>query len=93
MEQSPEANELDLIQVIDGEDDFVQILGVTPDEDGGEIEVTAVEFDEGESFFIDVDDDPLLDMQDHQELIDINEDLSSDDSIDAGDNSEAADMI
>ena len=93
MEQNPEANELDLIQVLDGEDDFVQILGVTPDEDGGEIEVTAVEFDEGESYFIDVDDDPLLDMQDHQDLIDINEDLSSDDSIDAGDNSEAADMI
>lgn len=93
MEQNPEANEQDLIQVIDGEDDFVQILGVTPDEDSGEIEVTAVEFDEGESFFIDVDDSPLFDMENHQELVDINEDLSSDDSIDAGDNSEAADMI
>lgn len=85
MEQNPGTNELDLIQVITGEDDFVQILGVTPNEDGGEIEVTAIEFDEGESFFIDVDDDPLVGFEDNQEMMDTHEDYSSEDSFESED--------
>ena len=67
MEQNPTTNELDLIQVIDETDDLVQILGETPDEDNEEIEVTSVEFDGGESFFIDVDDEPFLSEEDYIE--------------------------
>lgn len=93
MEHNPEANELDLIKVLDGEDDFVQILGVTPNEEGGEIEVTAVEFDEGESFFIDVDDESFIDAEDGQEMMDVPEVVSSEDSFDSDDIADSADVI
>ena len=93
MEQTPEANELDLIQVIDGENDFVQILGVLPNEDGSEIEVSAVEFEEGDSFFIDVDDNLSFDIKDGQEMIDTHEDVSSDNSFESDDIADATDVI
>lgn len=93
MEQNPEANELDLVQVIDDKDDFVQILGVTPDEDSGDIEVSSVEFDEGESFFIDVDDESFIDAEDGQEMMDIPEVVSSEDSFDSDDIADSADVI
>lgn len=93
MEHNPTANELDLIQVIDNADDFVQILGVSPNEDEEEIEVASVELDGGESFFIDVDDEPLLGADDHQEVIDIHENASLEDSFDADVLADVADIV
>lgn len=93
MEQTTESNELDLIQVIDGEDDFVQILGVLPNEDGSEIEVSAVEYDEGDSFFIDVDDNLSIDIEDGKEMIDVHENVSSDNSFESDDTAGAAEVI
>ena len=92
MEQKTEANEVDLIQVIDGEDGFVQILGVLPNENGSEIEVSAIDFDEGESFFIDVDDN-LHDIEDGQEMIDVNDGVSLDNSFESDDIADATDVI
>lgn len=60
-------NELQYIEVIDTEDDFVQVLGISQPADGSEIEVTSVEFDDGESFLIDIDEGPLLDDSNGQE--------------------------
>jgi hypothetical protein len=50
-------HDADLVQVIDETDDLVQVLGVVPSEDNGEIAVQSVEMDEGASVFIDVDED------------------------------------
>ena len=57
MEHNPNGiSESEFIDVLGNEDDFVQILGVTPP-DGSEIEVTSVELDDGESFLIEIDED------------------------------------
>lgn len=57
MEHNPNGiSESEFIDVLGNEDDFVQVLGVTPP-DGSEIEVTSVELDDGESFLIDIDED------------------------------------
>lgn len=93
MEQNPIANELDLFPGIDDANDFVQILGVTPSEDDEEIEVTSIEFDGGESFFIDVDEEPLLSEEDHQEMISINEEDSIEDTFDSNDYADGANAL
>ena len=50
-------HDADLVQVIDETDDLVQVLGVVPSEEDGEIAVQSVEIDDGASVFIDVDED------------------------------------
>ena len=50
-------HDADLVQVIDETDDLVQVLGVAPSEEDGEIAVQSVEIDDGASVFIDVDED------------------------------------
>ena len=62
-------NELEFIDVLDIEDDLVQVLGVTPPEDGSEIEVASVEFDDGESFLIDIDYAPYKDANVQENIV------------------------
>ena len=52
-------HDADLIQVIDETDDLVQVLGVVPSEDDGEIPVQSVELEDGSSVFIDVDEEGI----------------------------------
>ena len=62
MEHNPNGiNETEFIEVLGNEDDFVQILGVTPPSDGNEIDVSSAGFDEGDSFLIDIDDISQID--------------------------------
>ena len=68
-------NEPEFIEVLDTEDDLVQVLGVTPPEDGSEIEVASVEFDDGESFLIDIDEvSPFDDANGQEYLVGADED-------------------
>lgn len=64
-------HDADLIQVIDETDDLVQVLGVVPSEDDGEIPVQSVELEDGSAVFIDVDEESIetdsLDNVDIQE--------------------------
>ena len=64
--------EADLIEVVDDSelDDFVQVLGVIPSDDDDEIVVQRVELDDGESVFIDVDEDLNCQELDTSEIID-----------------------
>lgn len=93
MEQNPDTNELDIIHVVEDTDDLVQILGVTPDEDAGEVEVTSVEFDNGDSFFINIDEDMSEGDDGFYETIDSNDNVLSDDSFGIEDSADAADVI
>lgn len=52
-------HDADLIQVIDETDDLVQVLGIVPSEDDGEIPVQSVELEDGSSVFIDVDEEGI----------------------------------
>ena len=52
-------HDADLIQVIDEADDLVQVLGVVPSEEDGEIPVQSVELEDGSSVFIDVDEENI----------------------------------
>ena len=83
MEHNPNGiNETEFIEVLGNEDDFVQILGVTPPSDGNEIDVSSVGFDEGDSFLIDIDDISQIDEVEGQDMPDMNNDVFADDSID-----------
>lgn len=94
MEHNPIGmNEPEFIEVLGNEDDFVQILGVTPPQDGSEIEVTSVEIDDGESFFIDIEDISSFDNTDEQNVIDLNEGNAIDAPADDGITSDHSDMI
>lgn len=66
-------NEPEFIEVLDTED-LVQVLGVTPPEDGSEIEVASIEFDDGESFLIDIDEvSPFDDTNGQEDIFEPNE--------------------
>ena len=67
-------NEPEFIEVLETDDDLVQVLGVTPPEDGSEIEVTSVEFDDGESFLIDIDEaSPFDDTTGQKDVFEAND--------------------
>lgn len=69
-------HDADLIQVIDETDDLVQVLGVVPSEDDGEIPVQSVELEDGSSVFIDVDEEGI--ETDSLDYVDIQENHNDD---------------
>lgn len=78
--------EADLIEVVnDSElDDLVQVLGVVPSDDDDEIMVQSVEIDDGDSVFIDVDEDLNYQEMDTGEIIDTDDGQVNDISDDGG---------
>lgn len=72
-------HDADLIQVIDETDDLVQVLGVVPSEEDGEIPVQSVELEDGSSVFIDVDEESI--EPESPDFMDSPEDFN-DDSLD-----------
>ena len=85
-------NESEFVEVLDSEDGLVQILGATPPPEGSEIEISSVEYEDGDAFFIDIDGAAPYDDAEGLDIPDMNIEETTDNAYDVGDDIDQGDI-